>query len=234
MIEIIQQKNLLVGSEAAITELEKKEAARVILISDSHGNFQILKNIILQYGHECDAVIFCGDGLSDIAELLHLARESSSFAEVFPPVLAFVQGNCDPNHYPMKFPVSVINEAPSSDKKFYPLSAPAAQTLNVAGKKIYICHGHHEGIIFNLLPLALKAQENQCSCAVFGHSHLQYFSHKDELRLINPGSISRPRGNMPAGFAILTITQKVIDAAFLKTEKPYSNMPDFKVFNPIF
>lgn len=234
MIEIIQQKNLLVGSETAITELEKKESARVILISDSHGNSPILKNIILQYGHECDAIIFCGDGLSDLAELLHLARESSSFAEVFPPVLAFVQGNCDPNHYPMNFSVSAVPETSDSKEKFFPLSVPASQILTVAGKKIFICHGHHEGITFNLLPLALKAQENQCSCAVFGHSHLQYYSHENDLKLINPGSISRPRGNMPAGFAILTITQKVIDAAFLKTERPYSNTPEFKVFNPIF
>ena len=126
MIEIIENENRLIGSLQAIEELSKKESARIIVLSDSHGNTEIFKNIVLRYGKDCDALIFCGDGASDLAHLLEEAEESEELRSSIPPVIAFVQGNCDPSSYKILPKKSVLNKL------------PPYQVLAAAGKNIYI------------------------------------------------------------------------------------------------
>ena len=46
MIEIIENQNRLIGKADAIKELAEKEEARIIIISDSHGNPLVFKNIV--------------------------------------------------------------------------------------------------------------------------------------------------------------------------------------------
>ena len=224
MIDIIENENRLIGSPQAIEELSLKNSARVIVLSDSHGNYEIFKNIILQYGEGCDAVAFCGDGSTDLAHLLEEAEISEELRAKIPPVIAYVQGNCDPTNYkilPKKSPEARL---------------PQFQILCAAKKSIYICHGHNENANYTLYPLALRADAEYCQVALYGHTHLPYFTTDTEhkVKILNPGSCNRPRGNYPPSFAILTITPSVIDAAFIRIDDPYSHTPSFKIFKPIF
>lgn len=223
MIELTESANRLIGSQKAIEELSKKESARIIMLSDSHGNSEIFKQIITRYGKDCDAVIFCGDGASDLAHLLEDAENSEDIRQAIPPVIAYVQGNCDPVNY-----IPMLKVSPHE-------KLPAFQVLHAAGKSIYVCHGHNENVNFTLFPLALRSEAEECQIAVYGHTHIpddQLESHKN-IRIYNPGSCSRPRGNFPASFAILTITPNVTDAAFIRISDPFSHNPDFKVFTPL-
>ena len=222
MIEIIENQNRLVGKADAIKELAEKEEARIIIISDSHGNPLVFKNIVRQYGKSCHALAFCGDGISDLAHLLEDAGESAELKDSIPPVLAFVQGNCDPANY-ILLPGISPEEA-----------LPSFQVLNAAGKSIYICHGHNENVNYTLYPLSLRAQAEECQIALYGHTHCPDFKNleKENVKIINPGSACRPRGGNPASFAILTITQKVTDVSFIKIENPFSANPQFKIFQP--
>lgn len=223
MIELIENSSRLIGSQKAIDELAKKEEARVIIISDSHGNPVIFRNIVLQYGKSCDAIAFCGDGVTDLAHLLEDAGESAELREAIPPVIAFVHGNCDPVNY-------VLMPGISPEE-----ALPAAQVLKAAGKSIFICHGHNENVNYTLYPLSLRSQTEECQIALYGHTHCPDIKTSDdiELKIINPGSCSRPRGGNPASFAILTITKKVIDVSFIKISNPFSANPEFKLFTPL-
>lgn len=223
MIELIENPNRLIGSPLAIEALASKNSARIILISDSHGNSEIFKNIVLQFGKTCDALAFCGDGSSDLAHLLEDAGASEEIREAIPPVVAFVQGNCDPSNY-------ILMPGKSPEKRL-----PTFQILTAAGKSIYICHGHNEDVNFTLFPLAMRAQAEECAVAVYGHTHLpdNTIEPRHKIRIINPGSCCRPRGSFPASFAILTITDKVIDPAFISINEPFSRTPEFKVFTPL-
>ena len=71
MIEISQHKQNIIGASSAIAALENKDHARLLVLSDSHGRYGIVESIVRRFGSECDAIIFCGDGVSDIATLLY-------------------------------------------------------------------------------------------------------------------------------------------------------------------
>lgn len=224
MIELIENDDRLIGSQAAIEALSKKENARVIVLSDSHGNTEVFRNIILRYGSGCDALIFCGDGLSDLARILEEAESSEELKEAMPPVIAYVQGNCDISAY-----VLMPGKSPEG-------RPPVSQVLWAAGKGIYISHGHYESVNFTREPLAMRASAEECQVAVYGHTHIPDSSvdEKYATRIFNPGSCCRPRGGFPPSFLILTLMPDVIDAAFIRISDPFSQQPDFQVFSPMF
>ena len=59
MNSLVQQDSMLIGSAEAVTELENKEQARLLVLSDSHGAIDTVKHIILQCGTDADALVFC-------------------------------------------------------------------------------------------------------------------------------------------------------------------------------
>ena len=101
MIEISQHAQNIIGSRDAISALETKDHARLLVISDSHGRYGIFESIVRGYGAQCDALIFCGDGVADVATLLYKQKFDEKLAECVPPVIAAVHGNCDPSSYPL-------------------------------------------------------------------------------------------------------------------------------------
>ena len=206
-----QDETLLIGSRKAIKALEDREHARLLVISDSHGNSGILCDIIKRYGKDCDAFIFCGDGLGDLAALFSQAGSDKELAAAIPEVSAFARGNCDPGEYPVGW------------KR---LRAPIEQELTVNGHRLMIVHGHAHGVDFGMERLGLEMKLNGCDCAFYGHTHVAAFEQEGEFKFVNPGSCARPRGGQPAGFAIATIEKTFIDIAFIKCQ-------DFSLWQPI-
>lgn len=221
MVELNQDVHKLIGSQTAITALANKDQARVLIISDSHGSYSSLGHIVRTFGKECDALIFCGDGVGDIATLISNGKIDYEVAASIPPVIAVVQGNNDSASY-----------AVSSGER---ITAPQRQILNVCGKNILIVHGHRQGVDFGYESLAFEAQMTECSIIVHGHTHIAYdgyFGENNEYRIINPGSCSRPRGGTPPGFAIMTVSKRYEDTAFLKIEHTSAGA-SYKIFTPL-
>ncbi|MBQ4331251.1 MAG: YfcE family phosphodiesterase, partial [Spirochaetaceae bacterium] len=55
----------LVGSREDQAALEKKTSGKILVISDSHGEGELVEKIIMDFGMDCDALVFCGDGTAD-------------------------------------------------------------------------------------------------------------------------------------------------------------------------
>ena len=66
---------------------------------------------------------------------------------------------------------------------------PLCQTVALEGHRIYMTHGHHEQVKFDLTRLIGAAKENHCDIAVFGHTHEAMTAYRDEIYLLNPGTI---------------------------------------------
>lgn len=219
MIKIEQTEHELIGSKDDIEALSKKESARILCISDSHGNIKLYEKLISRYGKDCDALIFCGDGFRDLIQLLYMADENPEFKEIFPAVVAFVQGNND-----------------SSSCYITPdflLKAPKNQILNACGKNIYISHGHREGVVFGFENLGFEAQLSDAKIILYGHTHVPSNQTIGDYRFINPGSITFPRGyqHYPS-FAILTIQGRNIDTAFIEILDSRDEKFTAKIFSP--
>src|SRR5574344_2087588 len=104
MNSLIQDTSLLIGTHEAIAALAKKESASILVLSDSHYASSILYRIIKERGPRNDAIVFCGDGMSDIAAIIEKAATEEAFSYCMPAVISIVEGNGDADRYPVVNP----------------------------------------------------------------------------------------------------------------------------------
>ena len=53
--------------------------------------------------------------------------------------------------------------------------------------KLYACHGHLLDVKFSLTKLYYTALEQECSLALFGHTHIPHKEEHEGVTLFNPG-----------------------------------------------
>lgn len=203
MIEISQHKQNVIGSREAIAALENKDHARLLVLSDSHGKYGTMESIVRGYGTDCDALIFCGDGVCDIAQLLYMAKADKKLMDCLPPVIAAVRGNCDPGSYPLDKGTLYFSEMIE---------------LKVNGSGILIAHGHMQNVDYGVETFGLEMQVSECKLGFYGHTHVASEENFRNFKIVNPGSCARPRGGQQAGFAIATVEKSFVDIAFITTE----------------
>ena len=232
MITLQQNSNYLIGSLEDIAALETKEQARILTISDSHGDWRGLMRIVKQFGPTCDALIITGDCWRDLEELLELADEDDAVRQVIPPVLGFLRGNGDPSYIAVSYDIGKTNTNARTLPKGSVIM-PDRLVLTANGQQILFVHGHMEGVDYGYNKLGLDAKMLGLHYAVHGHTHIPHFEQHGDFTFINPGSISRPRGGSPASFAILTVEKTFIDAAFLRINDPMGEESSYSIFNPL-
>lgn len=231
MIELSQNSNYLIGSQADIAALATKEHARILTLSDSHGDWRGLMRIVKHFGPTCDALVITGDCWRDLEELLELADEDTAVQQVIPPVLGFVRGNGDSSYFAISYDIGKNNSNARTLPKGSVLM-PDRLVLTANGQQILFVHGHMEGVDYGYNKLGLDAKMLGLHYAVHGHTHIPVFEQRGDFTFINPGSISRPRGGSPASFAILTVEKTFIDAAFLRINDPMGEESSYTLYNP--
>ena len=231
MLQLTQNSNYIIGSPDAIEALKTKKQARLLTVSDCHGQWRGLVRIIKQFGKTCDALLLLGDCWRDLQELLELANENKDLQTVVPPVIAFVRGNGDPSTFPVSYDIGRANPNARTLPKGTVL-VPDQILLEANGHKILMVHGHLQGVDYGYNKLGLDAKLQGASTALHGHTHIPVCEQRGDFTFINPGSTSRPRGGSPASFAILTVEDSFIDAAFLRINDPFGEDGSYEIFNP--
>ena len=61
----------------------------------------------------------------------------------------------------------------------------------IEGVKLIACHGHKYSVKTTLLRLAARAKEENCTLALYGHTHEARADEIDGVTLINPGCLTR-------------------------------------------
>lgn len=80
----------------------------------------------------------------------------------------------------------------------------------LAGYRVFACHGHRYGIKSGLDRLSYRAEELGADICLFGHSHIFEDLTINGVRYLNPGSPSLPRSKDRAKtFGILELGQEV-------------------------
>lgn len=80
---------------------------------------------------------------------------------------------------------------------------------NIGGRTIFVTHGHQYLVSIDPSRLFYAAQERGAEIAIFGHTHKPFYGTKDGVTLINPGSVSQPRGNSERSFCIIDIGEDI-------------------------
>ena len=142
-----------------------------IIVSDTHGRYERLAKVFEKH-KAADALIFLGDGLSDLAR----AGVGNYQFTVFS-----VKGNCDSG-------MGGINALRSKDEI----------TFTFEGVKFYALHGHTKGVKLGLTNAIYAAEENEADVLLFGHTHEPIDTYISEteynlsksLYAFNPGSLA--------------------------------------------
>ena len=136
---------------------------KLLVFSDSHGRGKNILEAIDLHGGVADAIIFLGDGLSDLYEVKRKYDKIPVFS---------VKGNCDFYDF---------NDTPEEI------------LVNFDGIKILLCHGHKYGVKSSLTRILYRCLELEADAIFFGHTHVpvemtEYVAEK-RIQIFNPGSI---------------------------------------------
>ncbi len=132
-----------------------------------------------------------------IAALIHAGDyegDAGEIAKLYPdlPVYA-VCGNCD-----------------------YGRIMPPLRMIELGGKRIFLTHGHRYDVNFSITKLMYTAMENQADICIFGHTHIPLAEKHGELLILNPGSLSRPRGGSRESYGVIDIEDNRVDAKIVE------------------
>lgn len=160
------------------------------IISDIHGSAYFLEKTIESIG-QVDRYLLLGDVLyhgarNDLPKGYN-PKEVISILEG--KKFSFITGNCDSqiDHHVLGIPEPI----------YY-------KTESYGDLNMFITHGWTPEI-----KEAIKmAEDKKCNVVLYGHTHIPEFEKKDELYIINPGSISIPKNNSHNSAIKLTIENK--------------------------
>lgn len=193
---LIQDKqSLLIGSREAIKRLSGADEAKVLCVSDSHGAYYSFRAILQYIGESCSALVFCGDGIRDIARLIENALDEPAFRRCIPPVIGVVEGNNDADFYP-------VRNIKAASPYYTELKVPLSNTIDVCGKKIFFTHGHRYSLYMGEQNVTRAAEAAGARIALFGHTHVPY-ENIGKVFVLNPGSCYIPRYGRTPTFATL-------------------------------
>ncbi|SET38904.1 hypothetical protein SAMN05660297_02276 [Natronincola peptidivorans] len=79
----------------------------------------------------------------------------------------------------------------------------------IEGKRLFISHGHKYGVKYSLSTIFYRGKEVEADIVIFGHSHVPLHVMEEDVILLNPGSISLPRGREGKTYAIVEIQESI-------------------------
>ncbi|MBR1444691.1 MAG: metallophosphoesterase [Firmicutes bacterium] len=133
---------------------------------------------------------------TEIYAIIHLGdydRDADTLRFKYPDLKVFsVAGNCDYSDYDN-----------------------TERIINLGGVKIFMTHGHTYHVNSGVMRLAYAAMEKEADIALYGHTHSAFISREDGILIMNPGSISSPRGTNICSYGILDIEDGFADAKIM-------------------
>ena len=170
---------------------------KVMCISDIHGNVECLNKAIERYKEEnADKLIILGDFSG-----YYFSSTDFEVSEILNDMagsIIAVKGNCD---------------SFETDNLFN-FDLGYLKTIDVNGTKVTLTHGHMYDR--NNLP------ENCGQIFLSGHTHVGNIEKINGKIIVNPGSISKPRGGTRKSYIIIDeeyITLKSLDGEIIKKIK---------------
>lgn len=212
----------VIATDKDIALLSQKDTASVLITSDSHGDTDILERVIKAHGPSADALVFCGDGVTDLLRIVSIAGSDERLRAALPPVIAFVRGNNDAPYYDYDFPINTMRRS---------LVVPKSVVIGVGQRRMWVTHGNSYGVYYSTEVLKQMAQESGTSIVAFGHTHCPFEAHEG-VYLVNGGGLSFPRSGSKVGFAFMQITPKEVYSTFFALSSHRDK--SFSQYTPMF
>ena len=155
----------------------------VLVISDTHGDRSVILRAMRKMVSRPDAVIFLGDGLSDLS----IIASEDGWEEI--PVYS-VAGNCD-------------------GASCFLDDVPEVRVVTLGGCRIVMMHGHTYDVKRGNVAALCYALAQGADVLLYGHTHLPVSEHRcigDRTVVVgNPGSLGHPFDGREPTFGMLTV-----------------------------
>lgn len=128
----------------------------------------------------------------------------------------------------LRLPLHLVRGNTDSSPAF-----PQLRPVHVAERKLLLAHGHHflKGDSYALF--IAEAVRQQACAFLYGHTHIPSIDVYSNILLLNPGSLSRPRGSWGPSFAVMDVPEEKgcwIDVRFFELQTRGRAL--FKAFRP--
>lgn len=159
---------------------------KILFISDIHGSLYYTRKAIEVFKEEAaDFMVILGDelyhGARNPLPLEYNPKEVALLLNEYADRIIAIRGNCD----------SEVDEMVIE----YPIMATYS-TILYHNRRLFLTHGH----IYNEENMPkLRAGD----AFIYGHTHIPKAEKKDDIYIINPGSITLPKENHPNSYGIL-------------------------------
>lgn len=88
---------------------------------------------------------------------------------------------------------------------------PMEKLLELEGQRVLLTHGHRYSVKWGIERLRAKAHYENIQLLLFGHTHICHTEYGPGYILLNPGSISEPRGSNKGTYAVVLIDNAKIN-----------------------
>ena len=151
-----------------------------------------LKILVLSDSHGSRNRMLDAVALESPDWIMHLGdndRDCDDIELVYPDIpLRSVRGNCD-----------------------YMSAGLDMDEFLLEGKRFFMTHGHLFGVKIGKTKVINAAVDRDADILLFGHTHRPYYSVKDNLFIVNPGSI----GNDEKSYAVLEIKNGAVSCELM-------------------
>ncbi len=148
---------------------------RILVLADSHHDFTCLVPVLKRFAGKADIVFHLGDGADDLREAAFRCRTTL-------PGVEAVRGNGDAEP-----------------------GLPYRRLVELEGRTALLVHGHNEDVYSGPGRVIAAARAAGADLALFAHTHRPFYEEYKGVLVLNPGSISRPRGRPRPSFAVLDV-----------------------------
>ena len=135
------------------------------------------------------------ESLAPLDCLFHLgdyATDGEKLAKLFSCPAYAVRGNCD-----------------------YRSDKPLEQIVALGGKRFLLLHGHQ---YYYMDALFYRGEEVHADMVLYGHTHMPDLSADGPRLLLNPGSLSRPRGGSVESCAVILLEGNELNVRFVNAD----------------
>lgn len=135
--------------------------------------------------------------IQDIDVIIHLGDntvDARSIVDETDIPVYYIKGNCD------------IDNVKSED------------IITLEGKRIFITHGHLYNVNTTLITLCYRAEEVNADICLYGHTHIPMIEDYNGIFIINPGSITEPRGGSKYSYGLIEINDDEINAEICEVQ----------------
>ena len=97
----------------------------------------------------------------------------------------------------------------------YRSGEPLERQVDLGGKRFLLLHGHQ---YYSYSSLLYRGEEVHADMVLYGHTHMPDLSADGPRLILNPGSLSRPRGGSVESCALVLLEGKDMTVRFVNAD----------------